>query len=165
MSISQTSQQQAETIRVGIKELERLDDAWATEFKRVFSYTWPLAEMVVYNYIRTLESEGRWALYEGACIINRMINLKNEGWVAPPPKTKSGRTYPDHEAVSALNKAAGDFQAAEHRKMVDEAHAEALVRIDFFETNYRDANNEVIKECRACGCRFVGTACPSGRKH
>jgi hypothetical protein len=80
VSISQQSMRQAKEIRLAMSELEKLEDSWAQEYRRALNYTCPLAEMVYYNYIRTLESEGRYALLEGVEIINRLVAMHQNNW-------------------------------------------------------------------------------------
>jgi hypothetical protein len=80
MSISQTSRRQAEAILSGLDEIECAGAIKIRrEFERCLSITVGIAYGVKYDYIKSLTSDGRYALDEAEFEIKDLVRLAKEG--------------------------------------------------------------------------------------
>lgn len=156
MSISQKSQSEADSIEKGLKDLERIADyEWVQAFERQYSFSVPLARMLHHPglYIRTLESEGRYALSEAAYQLQVVIGIAGMNAKALEGSDPEIPYVGVHEAMSI---AYHDWRAAElaefigvpfstFRKMTDFEQKDALVKARKAANEHADVSDELIE--------------------
>lgn len=154
MSISQKSQSEANSIVQNLKDLERVADyEWVQEFTRTMSFSVPLAQMISHSglYIRTLESEGRYALSEAAYELQVVLGIANMN-----ANTLAGEGDQPYVGVKqAISIAYHDWRAAElaefigvpfstFRKWTEDEQAEALRKARKAAHEHADVSDELI---------------------